>query len=106
MSGFRREPAFDHVPRRLGEYSGLAVRLQRHEMIAKQEQILKDALLDTGEEKERHVRGSAGDERTMRGVPILGSGIGGAIMGTRAGDAAPKGRPPLFDRTLLERRAA
>lgn len=77
-----RAPVVDHVPRRLGEYSSLAVRLDRAEMIRKQEEILKDVLLDSGEERERP-RGSAGDERTLRGVPVLGSGVGGAIMGTR-----------------------
>jgi hypothetical protein len=80
-----------------GEYSGLAVRLDRHEMIAQQERILAEILLEADEEKGRNYGPPPGDERTMRGIPILGSGFGGAIMGTRPDTAIESRR---FERSI------
>lgn len=60
--------------------------IRREALELKQQQLLNSALQETSSEvsPNRVVGGRpAGDERTMRGIPIIGSGCGGAIMGTQ-----------------------
>lgn len=68
--------------------------LDRAQLEARQQQALARVLLDVGEAApNRTYNSNAGDERAMRGVPILGRGVTGAIAGTRPDGIAHENRP-------------
>lgn len=77
---------------RKGEVSSLPVWLDRKQMLAKQQQVLAEALLESGEQAPNGTYGRMSNDlaREARGVPILGSGIGGAIAGTRPDSIAER----------------
>lgn len=73
--------------------------LNRRELEIRQQQALAKLLLDVGEEApNRTFNPGAADERSMRGVPILGKGVGGAIAGSRPEVATERN----LDRLLAE----
>jgi hypothetical protein len=65
--------------------SRLLARLQRVELQRQADAAVRRALSEP-EPNDRSKASAGGDVEAMRGVPILGRGIGGAIKGTRPGD--------------------
>jgi hypothetical protein len=58
-----------------------------HELLAAQARILADALRDQDPDdpdlEKRYATTLAGDERKLRGIPVLARGCGSAIPGTQ-----------------------
>jgi hypothetical protein len=67
--------------------SKLLARLQRAELERQAQAAVRKALQVSDPAHKRIKASAGGDQAAMRGVPILGRGIGGAIKGTRPGDS-------------------
>src|SRR5215471_5616939 len=74
----------------------LASKFRRQELEAEQARLLRKALAEANVDADevlngngrRRVRARAGgDPRSLRGLPVVGSGMGGVIPGTRPGDS-------------------
>jgi hypothetical protein len=63
--------------------------IARSEMYRAQARALADVLLETGEAAP-NPRAQANDPVRLRGVPIIGRGVAGAIRGSRPTDALAK----------------
>jgi hypothetical protein len=61
--------------------------LERSAMQAAQARVVADAVLATGEDAPPDPRARAGDGIRMRGVPIVGRGVRGAMKGSSPEDA-------------------
>lgn len=72
--------------------SRLLARLQRQKLEAEQRRLVDEALL-TADRRHVDPRTAEGDPERLRGIPVIGRGVGGAIPGTRP-DLAVLRRPP------------
>jgi hypothetical protein len=70
--------------------SRLLARLQRAELERQAKAAVRRALQAPDPAERRAAASAGGEPDAMRGVPILGRGIGGAIKGTRPGEGGSR----------------
>jgi hypothetical protein len=61
--------------------------LERSAMQAAQARVVADAVLATGEDAPPNPRARPNDPLRLRGIPCIGRGVGGPLLGTRPEDA-------------------
>lgn len=65
--------------------SRLYARLQRDRLAAEQARAVRRALLEADPSECGPAPTAGGDEERLRGIPVVGRGVSGAIPGTRPG---------------------